>query len=263
MTPRQHEFFSTRLTLLLFVVLALSACAHSPARSPMRREAIRATQLLKVAWIDFGSGVDRRGFQACPEAFPGIEVIGEPSLIPTLRKDGILPEHLLEWESDFPRFRSIQGLHLLFLVFEAGPKIYLRTVNYLSESVSTVVLDVPSPKCEELLRKERVVVFESHPPIADVFLAGRRIGEAPVWVWLRNGNYEVSCALPGQIFKPIDFAVPGPVRVLCQRENTRPATGADQADETTAEEKAGSVLIYLLGAAASIAVIVLPILFLF
>lgn len=229
----------------------------------MRHEVIRSTQLLKIALIDFGTGFDRRGLDDCSNDLPAVAVVSEASLVTSLRKDGILPTTLLEWGNDFNRFQTVEGLHLLFLVFGDGTKKYLRAVNYLSQAVSTVVLDVASPKCDELLRMERMVVIESHPPIADVDLAGRRIGEAPVWVWLRSGSYEVNCSLPGQVFKPIRLAVPGTLRVLCQRENTEAARTIDQPEYQTGEEKAGSILVYVVAAAASVAAVVVPLLLLF
>jgi hypothetical protein len=229
----------------------------------MRGEEIRSTKLLRVGWIDFGTRAGRRGVDRCPEEFPALEVRSEASLVAAWRKEGVLPEHLLQWGSDFSRFRPIRDLHLLFLVFEEGPKRYLRAVNFLSRSVSTVVLDVASPRCEELLRKERLVGIDSHPPIADVSVDGRVVGEAPIWISLRKGSYEISCALSGETFKPMEISIPGVVKVLCQRENTDSRSSLERDDDITSGEKAGSVLVYLLGAAASLAAVILPILFLF
>ncbi|MFH1263297.1 MAG: hypothetical protein V1495_07655 [Pseudomonadota bacterium] len=248
--------------LLFGLLFSLLGCAQKNAPTGMRHEEIRSTQQLKIGLIDFGAGFDRRGIDGCADQFPKIEVVGEPALVSSLRKEGIYSERLLEWGSDFGSFRSVRGFHILFLTFELDGRTYLRSVNYLRQSVSTVVLDVKSPSCEELLRKERMVVVESHPQIADVGIGERKIGEAPVWVWLRPGDYKIDCILPEQIFKPVPLKVPGTVRVLCQRENSSAVTrGADQPEEMTGEEKAGSVLVYIVGGAASIAAILLPILF--
>lgn len=243
----------------VLAALALAGCGHSQPPSSLKNREIYSAQLLRIGLVDFGTGFNRRGLDRCPNEFPAVEVESEAALLDRWKQSGLAPEHLLTWGEDFARFRAVGNLHLLFLVFEQDSKPYLRSVNFLSRTVSTVKLDVAGPRCDELLRKERVIVVDSYPPLADVSLGGRVVGEAPAWIALPKGTHEVRCELPGQIFKPVAVTIPGVVQALCQRENTAPP----EQDELTGSEKAGSVLVYVVGGLASIAAVVLPLLFLF
>jgi hypothetical protein len=229
----------------------------------MKHETIFSTQKLRMAVLDYGTNFSRRGMDACGRDYSATEVMDEGSFVAFLRNRDLKPSQLLDFGQEFSKFQQIPGVDLLLLVFQSGEKRYLRSVNYLGHRISTFLLDVKQPSCEEVLRLERLVLVESHPPLADVSIDGRKIGEAPVWVLLKEGAYQVHCSLPDQVFKPVPFSVPRDTRVLCQRENSAVRNLPGQSDEPTLEEGASSIFLYLLGAAASVAAVLVPILIFF
>ena len=107
-----------------------------------------------------------------------------------------------------------------------------------------------------------MVFLDSHPPLADLILDDRPIGEAPLWVWLRDGKYRIQCKLEGERFQPVTLTVPKVASVLCQREDVTGVTDVKTDEKMTAEEKAGSVLIWTAGMAGTLAAILIPILLL-
>ena len=213
--------------------------------------------------IDYGVNLNRSGIDSCSEEFQSIQIQSEPSIVAMLRHEGILPEELLRWGNEFGRFQVLSQFDLLFLVLRSEGVTYLRTINYLAKFVTTVILDQTIPACIDLLRANRLVLIESHPPFADVIMDDRVIGEAPLWVWLRDGVYEIRCSLPEQFFKSVQFVVPKDFRMLCQRENRQVKGGMTQEDEVTMDEKVGSVLVYVLAGVTSLAAIILPFLLFF
>ena len=107
-----------------------------------------------------------------------------------------------------------------------------------------------------------MVFADSHPPLADLSVDERPLGEAPLWIWLRDGAYRLGCKLPEQRFKSVSFTVPRASSVLCQREETMAVSDVRTDEKMSGEEKAGSVLVWMSGMAGTLAAIILPILFL-
>jgi hypothetical protein len=247
---------------VLSVCLLAPSCGSKRAPSPMSGETIFYASELKMAVFDFGTGLDRSRLEECSREFPSVEILGEDGVHRALRAAGLTPNTLLAWGEDFESFRQLKGLHLLLLVFPRDNRTYLRTVNYLGRYVTTVVLDVARPGCEDIFRAQRVVSIESHPPYADIQLDGRGIGESPLWAWLRDGTYEIQCRSPGEKFRPVKLQIPKDVRVQCLRENVKSDTRAAEDEPMTAGEKTGSVLVFLVGAIAAVAAILIPLLFL-
>jgi hypothetical protein len=211
-----------------------------------------------MGWIDFGTGVSPEGIEKCPEEYSATEVFNEPTMISLLRSKGLEPNQLLQWGTRYDAFAQLPEVQLLFLFFRVGDIRYLRTVNRLGQFATTVILDVSRPNCKDLIRSQKMVLVQSHPPIADVLIDGRKVGEAPIWVHLKDGAYVAACLLPGQTFKPVPFTIPHDSRVLCQRENSAAQNVPGEPDKPTIEEGVSSVFLYLVGSAASIAAIVVP-----
>ncbi|MFH1017767.1 MAG: PEGA domain-containing protein [Pseudomonadota bacterium] len=252
-----------KLEILLISVL-LAACGGKAGPSPMKGEAIHSTSRFTMAILNLGSALDRTLLEQCPASYPGLEVLDDTAVHRAARNAGVRAEGLLAFGETFPQFERIQGFQLLLIAFRSGKQDYLRTVNYLGGYVSTVLLDIPRPRCDDIFRAQRLIVIDSVPPMADVKVDGREIGEAPAWVWLRDGKYKTQCVMQGHTFKPVTVAVPQASRAVCMREEVNPKTAAeaDQMEPMSAEEKAGSILVYIVGAAASLAAIIIPILFL-
>ncbi len=251
---------------ILLVGALLAACSGKTGPSPMKGEAIRSAHRFTMAIINFGSALDRTLLEQCPSEYPGLEVLDDTAVHRAARDAGFTAQDTLRFGDSFAKFERMQGFQLLLIAFRSGKQDYLRTVNYLGGYVSTVVLDLPRPRCDDIFRAQRLVVIDSVPPMADVSVDGRPIGEAPAWVWLRDGNYKAQCQMEGHTFSPVPIAVPKTPRAVCMREETNSkiaATKEGEMDPMTGEEKAGSVLIYIAGAAATAAAIILPLLFLF
>lgn len=228
----------------------------------MAGQPIHAVQDLRIAYFTHNSKADPRFLLGCADDFPALHVLDESVVHRMLRDQGIPLETFLNWGENFAEYERLKGLHLLFIFFSDGGKNYLRSVNYMGRYVTSAVMDV-SPTCGQLLRSQRLFVVDSVPPIADVKLEDRLIGEAPVWTWLRDGKYAFTCELPGQSFKPVAATIPGDLRVVCQRENVQEKSPGVQEDKVSTEEGMGAVLVYIVSGLATLAAIVLPILFFF
>ncbi len=224
----------------------------------MRDEKVFFSNKFRVAVFDYGSGFHRSGLDQCEQEFPAVEVVGETYVHRILRNAGLNPEEMARFGDVFEPYKKLRGIHLLLIAFREGGEHYLRIVNYLGRYVSTVVLDIQNPTCEDILRAQRIVAVESNPPFADIQMNGRKLGESPLWIFLRDGSYEIECKLPGQMFSPIRFKMPGTAHVQCSRENVQSKAQVDEFHKMSGEEKAGSVLIYLVGIAGAIGLGILP-----
>lgn len=229
----------------------------------MRGESLYSAAVLNVALFDPEKVMDRSQYENCDREFSTVKMLYESDVHRSLRDANIGAQSLLLKGADFAPYESLKGFHLLFLPFQRGGVKYLRTVNFLGRYVSTVVLDIEKPDCGQLFAAQRLVQVDSHPPFADLDVDGRPAGEAPRWLWLRDGAYTLECALPGEVFKPQRFRMPTQENVICGRENTQAKAAVTEDEKMTAEEKGGAVMVYLVGIAGTLAAIVLPILFLF
>ncbi|MEZ4845704.1 MAG: PEGA domain-containing protein [Bdellovibrionota bacterium] len=89
----------------------------------------------------------------------------------------------------------------------------------MNKRVITMSLPPESFSCENVLAAARILVVDSIPPFADVYINERKIGEAPIWTSLDDGTYEVQCQLPDDIFPKKTIQMPGTAKHLCKREN--------------------------------------------
>jgi hypothetical protein len=190
--------------------------------------------------------------------YPNISVEDDVAVHRLARDSGIPVATLYNPATPYEEYEKIQGVHLLLLAYKSGNADYLKVVNYLGRYVSTVQLDVSRPTCKQLFQAQRIVLIDSNPPYADISLADRKLGEAPLWLWLKDGEYQINCELPEQKFKPKRISVPKDIDVICQREDVALNDNMQEEVKMTGEEKAGSVLIYVVGAIASAAAIILP-----
>jgi hypothetical protein len=230
----------------------------------MEEEAIPSFSTLRIAVFNRGSGLDRTALEACPAQYPQVEVLDEVAVHRALRAAGMTPDALLALGDRFAAYGPFRDFQLLLIAFRAGGRDHLRIVNFPGRYVTTVLLDVPRPTCNQILAGQRLVSLDSIPPLADLKVDERPVGQAPLWLWLRDGDYRVECAEVGHTFKPVPLKVPAQTRLVCQREEMVSAPGgAMEPEPMTGEEKAGSVLVTILGIAATAAAVILPILFLF
>ncbi len=227
----------------------------------MRDHSIRSIARLTVGYLDFGTGLDLRFWSGCVAAWPSLAVYEEGSFLLALKNQGIEGVDLLSRGETFKRFEEIKGVTLLLLYFREGENLRVRTVNYLSRKVTTTTVRPDQHSCRGLFGQQNLVAIESHPPIADVFIDNRQIGEAPVWTHLRPGRYQIGCRLPQNTFRPETITVPNDTKILCQRENQQ---GMDESlGDVSTGDKLGAALVYLVGIAASVAAAILLPIFVF
>ena len=95
---------------------------------------------------------------------------------------------------DFETYNNIKNFSMLMMTFRnKEQKNFVRLINFLNKRVVTLSLTPESFSCENVLAAARVVVVDSIPPFADVYINDRKIGEAPVWTSLDDGTDEVQC----------------------------------------------------------------------
>lgn len=249
-----------RILSLILVSCALACSSHKPLAS-MAGEVIPYRKTLRIGLYDWDKGMDRSGLTDCAQKFESISFLEEADVHRALRDSGLSQKGLFSLGDSFESYETLQGFDLLLLSFPSGAKRYLRMVNYMGRYTSIVTIDESPVSCEALLKAQRLVQIDSVPPFADISLGKRAAGEASEWLWLKDGSYDLRCTLPGSVFKPVSFMMPGPAQVLCQHEGGSGVNSVREgADGATAEEAAGSVLVYIVGVAASLAAIIVPIL---
>jgi hypothetical protein len=240
----------------LFLVMG---CSHAPP-SPMRNEALNSSSAMRVAIFNKGTRLDRTALEACTRDFSKMEVLDETYVHRAARDGGVSVHELFSLGDRYAAYSAFREFELLLIAFRSGDKDYLRIVNNLGGYVSTVVLDIPKPTCKDIFSSQRIVLLDSVPPFADVSVDGRKVGEAPRWVWLKDGTYKQDCTLTEHTFKPVKFSIPTDQRAYCQREATTGKSAPDAEEKMSVEEGAGSVLMYIAGAAGTIAAILIPLL---
>ena len=163
-------------------------------------------------------------------------------------------------QPNFELYSNIKNFSLLMMLFRnKEQKNFVRLVNFLNKRVITMSLPPESFTCENVLAAARVVMIDSIPPFADVYVNERKIGEAPVWTSLDDGTYEVQCQLPDDIFPKKTIQMPGTAKHLCKRENlSMRSMEADHDRNAEAGEKTNSYFLYGLVGALSIGGAILP-----
>ena len=132
-------------------------------------------------------------------------------------------------------------------------------INFLSKQVRTVTIPADQFTCENVLSTARMLVIDSIPPYADVYLNNRKIGEAPVWTSLSDGTYEVQCKLPEDDFPKRSLQVPGTPQYFCKRQNqSMHSIETDGDRHATREEKSQSVFLYGIAGLFTAAGAILP-----
>ncbi|MCB0307842.1 MAG: hypothetical protein KDD48_00605 [Bdellovibrionales bacterium] len=110
--------------------------------------------------------------------------------------------------------------------------------------------------CDAELKESGWVFFDSSPPGASFKIDNEKQARAPVWTRLAKGQHQVLCENGRDSFMSTDFIAGQDLKVLCSRQNQ--ASQSDTDEELSNEEKAGGILMYVLGGLASIGAILLP-----
>ncbi len=248
-----------RRPLLLLALLMMGCAGKAP---PMRNETIGTIHKLRVGMVNLNDNDLKQSlFYSCMQDFPSAILSSEGSTEQELESIGFSKEKLIQTlkAQRFETYGDVKNFSLLLLLFKNNEQQnYVRLVNFLSKQIRTVTLEPDQLTCENVFLAVRLLVIDSHPPFADVYVNDRMIGEAPVWTSLKDGKYDVQCKLPGNIFPRAPLQVPGTVEFLCKREN-QTTTGIETEDENPSfGEKTQAVLLYGFLGAISISSILLP-----
>jgi hypothetical protein len=224
---------------------------------------IRTIQKFRVGLVELSSNdFNPSSFYDCMKNYPSAGVALDGQSRKELESEGWYSDNMVAslQKNDFEMYGNIKNFSLVLLLFKnKEQKNFIRLINFLSKQVRTLSVEPEQFTCENVLAAAKMLVIDSIPPYADVYINNRKIGEAPVWTSLSNGNYEVQCKLPDDAFPPKTLTVPETINFLCKRENQTMQgieTGTD--DNADIREKTGSWLIYGLVGALSIGGTLLP-----
>ncbi len=207
--------------LIVLISLLISACAGKTA--PMSKDYIRTVQKMRVGMVELTSSeLDSTAFYNCMKDYPSSGIALDGQTRQDLESVGWQSDNMIAslQTQDFETYSNIKNYSLLLLLFKnKEQKNYVRLINFLSKQVLTLSLTPDQFSCENVLAAARMIVIDSIPPYADVYINERKIGEAPVWTSLEKGTYEVGCKLPDDTFPKKPLQIPGNVKFLCTREN--------------------------------------------
>jgi hypothetical protein len=245
-------------TFFCSMIILSVACAGKQTAP----KSFRTIQKIRVGIIELNeTTLNTSGLLECSKNYPGMQV--------TL--NGATREELSQknWTKNrwvaslahetFEQYDDITGYGLLLLIFRnKQEKTFVRTVNFLSKQVRTNPFEPETFECEQVYSTAKIQVIDSHPPFADVYIDDQQIGEAPVWMGLPNGTYDLQCKLPSDAFPKTTLKVPGDVFTLCKRGNQMGRGNVNNSDEDDAYEKSQGWFLYLMIGALSVGSAVLP-----
>lgn len=226
-------------------------------------DSIRTVKKLRVGMVELSShGFDTAAFYDCMKDYPSAWVGMDSQTQRDLEADGWMMDNLVGslQKQDFETYKNIKNFSLLLLLFKnKEQKNFIRTVNFLSKQVRTLSISSDQFTCENILASAKLIAVDSIPPFADVYINDRKIGEAPIWTSLENGNYDLQCKLPDDAFSKTSLQVPGHVKFLCKRQNQTMLGIETSTDENAdADEKAGSWFLYTVAGIFTLGGAVLP-----
>lgn len=252
MKPKNYGIF--------FMVFLLGSCAAKKA--PMRNESIRTVQKLNIGLLDLSpNDYSESAFYECAKELQSTVILSRGATEKKLLDQGITKESFIQTiqSQNFDPYSNIHDFSLLIFMFKNKENInYVRLVNFLSKQTRTVMLAVDQFNCENIFTALRMITIDSHPPLADIYIDDRLIGEAPLWTSLKDGMYDLQCKLPGHVFSKTKIEVPGKIQYLCQRENQVTMGMEDEDENSSFLEKSQNWFLYIFAGAASIGVAILP-----
>lgn len=242
------------------MALFFAACAGKKA--PMRNESILTTQKLNIGLLDLSpNDYNEVSFYECIKQYPSIVILSRGSTEKKLLDQGYSKESFVQSlkSQTFEPYENVKNFSVLIFMFKNKEGTnYVRFINFFSKQIRTITMPLQEFSCENIFTTLRLVSIDSHPPLADVYIDDRLIGEAPVWTSLKDGIYDLQCKLPGNVFSRTKIQLPGKIQYLCQREN-QSTIGMEEEDENaTLGEKSQNWLLYIFVGAASIGAAVLP-----
>ena len=229
----------------------------------MRNESIRTVKKMRVGLVELTSHeFDPSVIYACMKEYPSSGIALDGQTRQELEGAGWFNDNMIASlkNQDFEVYSNIKNYSLLMLLFRnKEQKNFVRLVNFLSQQVITLSLSPDQFSCENLFMSAKILVIDSIPPYADVYVSDRKIGEAPIWTSLNPGTYEVECKLPDDTFPKKILQVPGTSKFLCKRENQSMQSIEHNTDENADfSEKSNSWFLYGLVGALSVGGAILP-----
>ncbi len=239
----------------------LFACASK--KVAMKQDSIRTVQKFRVGMVELSSNAfDASIFYDCMKNYPSAGIALDGQTRQELEATGWFSDNMIAslQKQDFETYGNIKNFSLLMMLFKnKEQKNFIRLVNFLSKQVITLSLEPEQFACENVLAAAKLMVIDSVPPYADVYINNRQIGEAPVWTSLNSGTYELQCKLPDDSFPKTTLKVPGNVKYLCKRQNQTMQGIENSNDENSdGSEKTQSWFLYGLVGLLSLGSAVLP-----
>jgi PEGA domain len=246
---------------ILLIVMSFVACASKNV--PMKYASINSVQKFRLGLVELTSHeFNPAFFYDCMKSFPGSSVALDGQTRQELESEGWYSDNMIAslQKQDFETYSNIKNFSLLMMMFRnKEQKNFVRLVNFLNKRVITLSMTPESFSCENVLAAARVLVVDSIPPFADVYINDRKIGEAPIWTALDDGTYEVQCKLPDDIFPKKTLQIPGTVKHLCKRENLSMRSIEAEHDQNAERgEKSNSYFLYGVFGVLSLGGAVLP-----
>lgn len=247
--------------LIAITLIVFSGCAGK--KMSMENASIRTVSKLRVGVVELSSHDFNIPFlYECMKGLPANGMLLDGQTRQELQTENWYSDNLIAslQKNDFATYENIKNFSLVMLLFKnKEQKSFVRLINFLSKQVRTVPMSTEQFTCENVLQTARLLLVDSIPPYADVYLNDRKVGEAPIWTSLSDGTYEVQCKLPDDVFPKKTVQIPDTFQHFCKRSNqSMHSIEHDSDDNATASEKSQSLFIYAVLGLISAAGAVLP-----
>ncbi|MCB1197408.1 MAG: PEGA domain-containing protein [Deltaproteobacteria bacterium] len=155
----------------------------------------------------------------CQEAFcQSVQVINPIKTKEVFHQMGWTEPVLLSFLQDesYKHYKDQDQFHLMLFFFQSKGVDYLRVVNAFTKTVSTIKMPANQvAKLGQILQAQNLVYIASKPSLADIYINERLLGEAPLWVSLEQGSFDLVCKLPGFSGDKMTLTIPGPLQHTC------------------------------------------------
>lgn len=179
------------------------------------------SKILKVATYEYNAHtLDIEGIFFCTHPYCTDVLIANPHVskkaFDELGWTSEVLRSFLASESYEPYEKQSQ-FHIMIFLFQSDGVDYVRVVNGFTKKVTTTAFKAGSKvNLEDLLASQNILYVHSKPTLADVYIGSQKTTEAPVWLSLNKGKYEIQCKLPSRKSPPEKIHIPGPVMYLCE-----------------------------------------------
>ena len=249
------------LTLALFVALLVS-CQKKVELLHPTADTYKDSKIIHIGYVQSSNENNRwqPNFADCFAHEPGVEFYNSTELFRLLRERN-LPIEFLTVDRDLSRAKALSDFSSVLVSVPRAKGIMLKGFLFHQNKYKESFLAPTTNYCQDLYRWLGYYHIVSFPDNAFIFVNGEYVGQSPHWIQLKPGRHKIRLETYSQLLGEREITSPAKEhQMLFKAKDSRVHHRAP--DDMTEGDGLSSKLSYIIIGLGSIAVSVLPIIFL-